>query len=172
MHRHGYQGRKFGRETDQRRALIKSLAESLVRDESIKTTLPKAKELVPYIEKLITKAKKGDLHNRRQVISGLQTVASAHKLVDQIAPKLSGRVSGHVRITKLDTRRGDNAAMAQVSFVDDLSEAPVAKAAKPVAKTAEASAKPAAKASEAAKPTAKAKTAAKKAPKADAKEKK
>ena len=134
MHRHGYQGRKFGRETDQRGALIKSLAESLVRDESIKTTLPKAKELVPYIEKLITKAKKGDLHNRRQVISGLQTVASAHKLVDEIAPKLSGRVSGHVRITKLDTRRGDNAAMAQVSFVDELHEAPVAKAAKPAAK--------------------------------------
>ena len=58
MHRHSYQGRKFGRETDQRRALIKSLAESLVRDESIKTTLHKAKELVPYIEKLITKRDK------------------------------------------------------------------------------------------------------------------
>ncbi|MCA9329562.1 50S ribosomal protein L17 [Candidatus Saccharibacteria bacterium] len=129
MHRHGYQGRKFGRETDQRRALVKSLAESLVRDESIKTTLPKAKELVPYIEKLITKAKKGDLHNRRQVISGLQTVASAHKLVDEIAPKLKGRDSGHVRITKLDNRRGDNASMARVSFVDDLNEAPVAKSA-------------------------------------------
>ena len=149
MHRHGYQGRKFGRETDQRRALIKSLAESFVRDESIKTTLPKAKELVPYIEKLITKAKKGDLHNRRQVISGLQTVASAHKLVDEIAPKLSGRVSGHVRITKLGARRGDNADMAQVSFVDDLKEAPVSKAAsKPTVKapqTKPASTKPAAK---------------------------
>lgn len=130
MHRHGYQGRKFGRETDQRGALIKSLAESFVRDESIKTTLPKAKELIPYIEKLITKAKKGDLHNRRQVVAGLQTVASAHKLVDEIAPKLTARVSGHVRITKLVNRRGDNAAMAQVSFVDDLSEAPVAKSAK------------------------------------------
>lgn len=132
MHRHGYQGRKFGRETDQRLALMRGLAESLVRDESIKTTLPKAKELVPYIEKLITKAKKGDLHNRRQVISGLQTVESAHKLVDEIAPKLSGRVSGHVRIEKLDNRRGDNAEMAQVSFVDDLKSAPVAVAAKKV----------------------------------------
>jgi len=125
MHRHGYQGRKFGRETDQRRALIKSLAESFVRDESIKTTLHKAKELVPYIEKLITKAKKGDLHNRRQVIAGLQTIVSAHKLVDDIAPKLTGRVSGHVRITKLGQRRGDNASMARVSFVDDLNAAPV-----------------------------------------------
>lgn len=127
MHRHGYQGRKFGRETDQRSALIKSLAESLVRDQSIKTTLAKAKELVPYIEKLITKAKKGDLHNRRQVITGLQTVASAHKLVDEIAPKLKGRDSGHVRIEKLGNRRGDNAPLAQVSFVDDLNEAPIAK---------------------------------------------
>ena len=158
MHRHSYQGRKFGRETDQRRALIKSLAESLVRDESIKTTLHKAKELVPYIEKLITKAKKGDLHNRRQVIAGLQTITSAHKLVDDLAPKMKGRVSGHVRITKLENRRGDNAAMAQVSFVDDLKEAPVAKAAKAekpaVAKPAAAK-KPAAKAAPAKKAPAK-----------------
>ncbi|MDB5181600.1 MAG: ribosomal protein chloroplastic-like [Candidatus Saccharibacteria bacterium] len=130
MHRHGYKGRKFNRETDQRRALLKGLADSLVKYESIETTLPKAKEVVPYVEKLITKAKKGDLHNRRQVISSLQTVASAHKLVDEIAPKLTGRNSGHVRIEKTRTRRGDNAQLARVSFVDDLKEAPVAKAAK------------------------------------------
>src|SRR6202142_2304351 len=103
MHRHGYQGRKLHRERDQRRALIKGLADSLVKYETIETTLPKAKEVVPYIEKLITKAKIGDLHNRRQVLAGLQTVASAHKLVDEIAPKLGGRVSGHVRITKTST---------------------------------------------------------------------
>lgn len=133
MHRHGYQGRKLHRERDQREALIKGLADSLVKYESIETTLPKAKEVVPYIEKLITKAKKGDLHSRRQVIAGLQTVASAHKLVDEIAPKLKGRDSGHVRITKTTTRRGDNAQMARVSFVDDLTEAPVAKAAEPAA---------------------------------------
>ncbi|CAN5143417.1 50S ribosomal protein L17 [soil metagenome] len=133
MHRHGYQGRKLHRERDQREALLKGLADSLVKYESIETTLPKAKEVVPYIEKLITKAKKGDLHNRRQVISGLQTIASAHKLVDEIAPKLMGRVSGHVRITKTVTRRGDNAQLARVSFVDDLTAAPVAQAAKPVA---------------------------------------
>lgn len=130
MHRHGYQGRKFHRERDQREALLKGLADSLVKYESIETTLPKAKEVVPYIEKLITKAKKGDLHNRRQVIAGLQTVASAHKLVDEIAPKLKGRVSGHVRIEKLDSRRGDNAELARISFVDDLATAPVAKPAK------------------------------------------
>lgn len=134
MHRHGYKGRKFGRERDQRNALIKGLAESLVKDESIETTLPKAKEVVPYVEKLITKAKRGDLHNRRQVISALHTVETAHKLVDDIAPKLTGRTSGHVRVVRTRVRRGDNAQMARVSFVDDLGEAPVAKNAATVTK--------------------------------------
>jgi large subunit ribosomal protein L17 len=130
MHRHGYQGRKFHRERDQRSALVKGLADSLVKYESIETTLPKAKEVVPYVEKLITKAKKNDLHNRRQVISGLQTVASAHKLVDEIAPKLTGRTSGHLRVERTRLRRGDNTQMARVSFVDELNEAPVSKSAK------------------------------------------
>lgn len=143
MHRHSYQGRKFGRERDQRRALMKGLADSLVKYETIETTLHKAKEVVPYVEKLITKAKKGDLHNRRQVIASLQTVASAHKLVDEIAPKLGGRNSGHLRVERTRTRRGDNAQLARVSFVDDLKEAPVAKKAVPAAPKA---AKPAAKA--------------------------
>src|SRR5689334_23223253 len=136
MHRHGYVGRKFGRERDQRRALLKGLADSLIKYESIETTLPKAKEVVPYVEVLITKAKKGDLHNRRQIIASLQTVESAHKLVDDIAPKLIGRNSGHLRIERTGFRRGDNAETAKISFVDDLKEAPVAKAAtvKPVAK--------------------------------------
>lgn len=127
MHRHGYQGRKFHRERDQRRALIKGLSESLIIHQSIETTLPKAKAVVPYVEKLITKAKKGDLANRRRIISSLQTVSSAHKLVDEIAPKLSARASGHLRITKTDLRRGDNAQLAKISFVDDLNQAPVAK---------------------------------------------
>src|ERR1700709_740870 len=137
MHRHGYKGRKFNREMDQRTALMKGLADSLVKYEAIETTHMKAKEIVPYVEKLITKAKKGDLHNRRQVVSGLQTVASAHKLVDEIAPKLKGRVSGHLRIEKTTLRRGDNTPRARVSFVDDLKAAPVAQAAvaaKPAAK--------------------------------------
>ena len=145
MHRHGYQGRKFNRERDQRRALLKGLADSLVKYESIETTLPKAKEVVPYVEKLITKAKKGDLHNRRQVISGLQTVASAHKLVDEIAPKTTGRTSGHLRVEKTRTRRGDNAQLARVSFVDDLKEAPVAKSAKAAKPAVKPAAKPATK---------------------------
>lgn len=135
MHRHGYKGRKFGRETDQRRALIKGLADQIVLHESIETTLPKAKEVVPYVERLITKAKKGDLHNRRQVIASLQTLEAAHKLVDEIAPKLTGRVSGHLRIERTDSRRGDNAQLARVSFVDDLKAKPAsAKAEKTVEK--------------------------------------
>lgn len=137
MHRHGYKGRKLHRERDQREALVKGLADSLVKYESVETTLPKAKELVPYIEKLITKAKKGDLHNRRQVLSGLQTHESAHKLVDDLAPKMQVRNSGHVRIEKTRTRRGDNAQLARVSFVDDLAEAPVAKPAEKKADTKE-----------------------------------
>jgi large subunit ribosomal protein L17 len=159
MHRHQYKGRKLHRERDQREALVKGLADSLVKYESIETTLPKAKEVVPYVEKLITKAKKGDLHSRRQVISDLQTIESAHKLVDEIAPKLAGRTSGHLRVERTRLRRGDNAQLARISFVDDLKEAPVAKSA---VKTAAAKTeKPAAEA--------KAKTPAKKAPVAKAK---
>lgn len=129
MHRHGYKGRKFGRERDQRAALIKGLASALVEHGSIETTLPKAKTTLPYVEKLITKAKKGDLHNRRQIIASLDTLALANKLVDEIAPKLTHRVSGHLRIEKTGWRRGDHSDMARISFVDDLKAAPVAKAA-------------------------------------------
>jgi large subunit ribosomal protein L17 len=155
MHRHGYKGRKFHRERDQRNALIKGLADSLVKYETIETTIHKAKEIVPYVEKLITKAKKGDLHNRRQVISGLQTITSAHKLVDEIAPKLQGRVSGHLRIERTRVRRGDNTQLARVSFVDELTEAPVAKAATPVAKPAAAKIEATAETAVAAKPASK-----------------
>jgi large subunit ribosomal protein L17 len=124
MHRHGYKGRKFGRETDQRRALLKGLATSLVMEERIETTLPKAKELVRYIEKLITKAKRGDLANRRMVIAGLNTQAAAVKLVDQIAPQLTGRTSGHVRVERTRLRVGDGAQMATIEFVDELKDQP------------------------------------------------
>lgn len=128
MHRHGYKGRKLGRQRDQRRALLKGLATSLVMEESIETTLPKAKELVRYIEKLITKAKKGNLANRRAVIAGLSTQVAAVKLVDQIAPQLTGRTSGHVRVERTRLRVGDGAQMAIVEFVDELK--PMPKAAK------------------------------------------
>ncbi len=127
MHRHGYKGRKFGRERDQRRALLKGLATSLVEHGKIETTLPKAKETARYIEKVITKAKKGDLHNRRQVIAALSTQAAAFKLVDEIAPQLAGRTSGHVRVTRTRLRVGDGAEMATIEFVDELKAAPKAK---------------------------------------------
>lgn len=123
MHRHGYKGAKFHRERDQREALIEGLADSLIKYESIETTLIKAKAVGPYVEKLITKAKKGDLHNRRQIIASLQTIESAHKLIDEITPKLGARNSGYFRIERTRTRRGDNAQLARVSFVDDLTVA-------------------------------------------------
>lgn len=134
MHRHGYKGRKFGRETDQRRALLKGLATSLVMEERIETTLPKAKELVRYIEKLITKAKRGDLANRRMVIAGLSTQIAAFKLVDEIAPQLTGRTSGHIRVVRTRLRVGDGAQMAIVEFVDELKAIakPEAETVKPV----------------------------------------
>ncbi len=141
MHRHGYKGRKFGRERDQRRALMKGLATSLVEHASIETTLPKAKELRPYVETLITKAKKGDLHNRRQVIAALSTLEAAYKLVDEIAPQLSTREGGYLRITRTKLRVGDNAQMARISFVDDLKAVPA-----PVADAPTPAKKPAAKA--------------------------
>ncbi|RWZ78773.1 MAG: 50S ribosomal protein L17 [Candidatus Microsaccharimonas sossegonensis] len=127
MHRHGYKGRKLGRERDQRRALLKGLATSLVEHGKIETTLPKAKELVRYIEKLVTKAKKGDLANRRRVIAGLSTQVAAFRLVDVIAPQLTARNSGHVRVERTRLRVGDGAQMATIAFVDEIKDAPALK---------------------------------------------
>jgi large subunit ribosomal protein L17 len=121
MHRHGYQGRKFGRERDQRRALMRSLSIALIEHGSIETTLPKAKELRPNFEKLVSKARKGDLHNRRMIVSTLASVPAAHKLVDQIAPAMQ-RTSGYLRIERTTMRRGDNAQMARISFVDSIED--------------------------------------------------
>ena len=149
MHRHGYQGKKFGRETGPRKALIKGLADSLVLNQSIETTLPKAKELISYTEKLITKAKAGGLHNRRQVLNGLNTIEAAHMLIDDIAPKLGNRTSGHLRIKRTTLRRGDNTQMARISFVDDLK---VKAPAKPAEVAKKATAKPVAKKTLAKKP--------------------
>ncbi len=148
MHRHGYKGRKFGRERDQRRALIRSLSIALIEHGSIETTLPKAKELRPNFEKLVSKARKGDLHNRRMLVSTLASVPAAHKLVEQIAPAMK-RTSGFLRIERTALRRGDNTQMARISFVDDINAKPekAATAKKVATKPAtKATAKPAAKA--------------------------
>ena len=140
MHRHGYKGRKFGRERDQRKALFKGLLTSLFEHGKIETTLPKAKDLRPKAEKLLTIAKKSDLSARRQVISSVSTLDVAYKVVDEIAPQLKDRNGGYLRIVKTDNRRGDNAEIAIVEFVDEIKavEKPAKKPApkKPAAKKA------------------------------------
>ncbi len=118
MHANGYKGRKFGRVRDQRRALIKGLATSLIKHGRIETTLEKGKEVLPYVEKLVTKAKKGDLHSRRQIISSLNSKEVAHKLVDEVAPKYTDRPSGHLSLKRTRLRRGDNAQLVSVGFVE------------------------------------------------------
>ena len=120
MHRHGYKGRKFHRETDQRSALMKGLAVSLIKHGKIETTLPKAKDLRPFFEKLITTAKVNDLATRRRLIAKLSNVKESNKLIDEIAPKLSDRSSGYLRIKTSRIRRGDNAQLATIEFVDNL----------------------------------------------------
>ena len=124
MHRHGYKGRKFGRETDQRTALTRGLMRSLFKNKSISTTLAKAKEIRRPAEKLITIAKKGDLASRRLVIARLDDQFIGNDLVDNIAPQVK-RNSGYLKIERTGFRRGDNAEMATISFVDEISE-PVA----------------------------------------------
>ena len=120
MHRHGYQGRKLHRDSTQRKALMRGLSISLIEHGAIETTLPRAKELVPFIEPIITKAKKGDLASRRNVLSALNNLDATNTLVDQLAPQMGGRVSGHVRIKRTRMRVGDNAQLARVEFVDTL----------------------------------------------------
>lgn len=121
MHRHGYKGRKFGRETDQRTALTRGLMRSLFKYKSINTTLAKAKEIRRPAEKLITIAKKGDLAARRTVIARLNDQETGNELIDVIAPQIK-RNSGYLRIERTGFRRGDNAEMAAISFVDEIKD--------------------------------------------------
>ncbi len=120
MHRHGYKGRKFARETDQRLALTRGLMCSLIKYQSITTTLARAKEIRRSTEKLITIAKKGGLANRRLVIARLNDIEIADLLVDVIAPQIK-RDSGYLKIEHAGYRRGDNSEMGTISFVDDIS---------------------------------------------------
>ena len=134
MHRHGYKGRKFGRETDQRLALKRGLVCALINYQTITTTLARAKEIRRITEKLITMAKKGDLHNRRLIIARLNDIDAADLLVDVIAPQIKCD-SGYLRIEHAGYRRGDNAEMGTISFVDDIDlDAKVEKPAKKAAK--------------------------------------
>lgn len=115
--RHGNANRKFGRETGQRRALLRSLAESLIKQGRIETTEAKAKELRPYVEKLVTMARKGTLASRRLVISRLGTEPRAEKLLATIGPRYAERPGGYTRITKLPPRKSDGSKMAIIEFV-------------------------------------------------------
>lgn len=119
MHRHGYKGRKFGRKTDQRRALMRGLMCSLLKYQSINLTLARAKELRRPTEKLISIAKKGGLANRRLLISRLDDIEVANFLMDVIAPQVK-RNSGYLRIERTGFRKGDHAEMATISFVDPI----------------------------------------------------
>ena len=119
MHRHGYKGRKFGRETDQRKALKRGLMCSLVKNQSITTTLARAKEIRRETEKLITIAKKGGLENRRLLIARLNDLEAADLLMDVVAPQIK-RNSGYLRIERAGFRKGDHSEMGTISFVDDI----------------------------------------------------
>ncbi|MBR0479671.1 50S ribosomal protein L17 [Candidatus Saccharibacteria bacterium] len=133
MHRHGNKGRKFGRKTDQRRALTRGLMAALIREQEITTTLARAKEIRSEAEKLITRAKKGGLFNRRLIIARLNDLEAATLLVDKIAPQIK-RDSGYLKITRAGFRRGDNAEMGTIAFVDEISFEEPAKEGKSVAK--------------------------------------
>ena len=119
MHRHGIKGRKFGRKTDQRLALMRGLMCSLIKYQSITTTLARCKETRRELEKLITIAKKGGLSSRRIIIARLNDLEAASLLVDVIAPQIK-RDSGYLSIEKAGFRRGDNAEMGTISFVDEI----------------------------------------------------
>lgn len=120
MHRHGYKGRKLGRKRDQRKALFRTLAKQLITNGAIETTLPKAKDVLPMVEKLLTKTKQSDLAARRQVIAALDDIKVGNFLIDVVAPQLSARTSGYLRLEQLEARVGDNAPMAIVEFVDEI----------------------------------------------------
>ena len=116
--RHGFKGRRFARSVSHRKSMFANLAVSLIEHEQIVTTLPKAKDLRPIVEKLVTLGKRGDLHARRQVIAQIGNDDVVKRLFDVIAPRYASRNGGYLRIMKAGFRQGDNAAMAVIEFVD------------------------------------------------------
>lgn len=121
--RHGNRGRKLNRTSSHRQAMFANMAASLIKHEQIITTLPKAKELRPYVERLVSLAKRGDLHARRQAISKIRDVDMVRKLFDTIGPRYQERNGGYTRVLKAGFRYGDNAARAVIEFVDRDGEA-------------------------------------------------
>jgi len=116
--KHNIKQRKLNRTSSHRKALLMNLSNSLIKHEQITTTLTKAKELRPFIEKVITLGKKGDLSSRRKTMSILQDVQMTKKIFDKIADRYSERSGGYTRIIKLGNRYGDNAPTAVIEFVD------------------------------------------------------
>jgi large subunit ribosomal protein L17 len=116
--RHGFTGRRLGRSASHRSAMFANLAVSLIEHEQIVTTLPKAKDLRPIVEKLVTLGKRGDLHARRQVIAQIGNEGVVKRLFDTIAPRYATRNGGYLRIMKAGFRHGDNAPLAVIEFVD------------------------------------------------------
>ena len=115
---HGRSKRRFNRTSEHRKAMFANMCQALIKHEQIVTTLPKAKDLRPVVEKLVTLGKRGDLHARRQAISQIKDVALVRKLFDVLGPRYKERNGGYTRIMKAGFRYGDNAAMAVIEFVD------------------------------------------------------
>ena len=116
--RHGVAHRKLNRTASHRRAMFANMAASLIEHEQIVTTLPKAKELKPVMDKLITLAKRGDLHARRQAVSKIRNVEQVSKLFDTLGPRYADRSGGYTRVLKAGFRHGDSAPMAVIELVD------------------------------------------------------
>ena len=116
--RHGVSGRKLGRTTEHRLATLANMAAALIKHEQITTTLPKAKELRPFVEKLVTLGKQGGLAARRRAHATLQDAPMERKLFDTIATRYRDRAGGYTRVLKAGFRHGDSAAMAVIEFVD------------------------------------------------------
>ena len=121
--RHAHGHRKLGRDHEHRQAMLANMAASLIEHEQIKTTLPKAKELRRYAEKLITLAKRSDLHARRQAASKLKEDAAVKKLFDVLGPRYAARNGGYTRVLKAGFRYGDMAPMAIIELVERDAEA-------------------------------------------------
>jgi large subunit ribosomal protein L17 len=116
--RHAKTHRKFNRRSEHRRAMLANLAASLIKHEQIVTTLPKAKDLRPVVEKLVTLGKRGDLHARRQAIARMRDIAMVKKLFEVIGPRYQARAGGYTRVVKAGFRYGDCAPVAVIEFVD------------------------------------------------------
>ena len=115
---HGRAKRRFNRTSEHRIAMFANMAQALIKHEQITTTLPKAKDLRPVVEKLVTLGKRGDLHSRRLLIARLKDADLTKKLIDVIGPRYKARNGGYLRIMKAGFRPGDNAAIAVIEFVD------------------------------------------------------